>query len=232
MGFFSDLFGGDSDSGNSTTTNKTDNIDQKLQMATGSVGGTASGNGVVNIHTSDMGAIDDAFKFANASSDSSFKFADSALDHVGVITNGALNFAAGTSDSAFKVVNATVDSSMKLLEASNKTNAAAITAANANAMNLANAATDSAFRFGDSTVSKAFDFTSAITQGAAHDVAAAGARADGITQDALAAVRNAYAGTSATLADAYTNSKAGEQKVMVAAALAILAIVAVKVMGK
>jgi hypothetical protein len=36
---------------------------------------------------------------------------------------------------------------------------------------------------------------------------------------------------SSTLADAYTNSKAGEQKIMVAAALAILGLVAIR-MGR
>lgn len=233
MGLLSAIFGGgDSQSGNSTTSNKTDNIDQKLQQATGSVGATASGNASINIHTSDMGAVDSSFKFANAASDSSFKFANAALDSNALITEGALGFAHANSDSAFKVVNATVDSAMKAIAESQAASAAAQAAASANAMHLANAATDSALKFGDSTVSKAFAFTQKITEGAAHDVAAAGSRADAMATDAMKAVQQAYAGTSATLADAYTTAKAGEQKVMVAAALAILGMVAIKMMGK
>jgi hypothetical protein len=263
MGFFSDLFGGDSNSGNSSTSNKTDNIDQKLQMAAGSVGATASGGGMVNINTSDMGAVassftfangvsdgafkvvnatadgafkasnaatDSALKFANASSDSSFKFADSALADNALITSGALGFAQSNSDGAFKLVNATTDSAFKAIDASVTASAKAQAETAANAMKLANAATDSALRFGDSTVAQSFDFAKVITAGAAHEVAAAGSRSDAMVTSALSAVQQAYAGTSATLADAYTNSKAGEQKVMVAAALAILGMVAVKIM--
>lgn len=221
MGFLSDLFGGDSHSGNSTTSNKTDNIDQKLQQATGSVGATASGNASVNINTSDMGAIDSSFKFANA-----------ALDANAYITDGALGFAAGNSDSAFKLVNATVDSAMKAISDAQASAAATAAAASAGAMHLANAATDSALKFGDSTVSKAFAFTQAITEGAAHDVAAAGARADAARTDAMKAIKDSYANVSDTLADAYTTAKAGEQKVLVAAALVILGMVAIKMMGK
>lgn len=227
----------------SSTSSTNQNIDQKLQMAEGSVGATASGGGTVNINTSDMGAIgssfafanatgDSAFKFANASSDSAFKFGNAALDANAYITDGALGFAAGNSDSAFKLVNATTDSAFKAIVDSAAANAAAMRASQDGAFRLANAATDSALRFGDSTVAQAFDFTAAITAGAAKDVAASATRTDAIVRDAMSSVKDAYADTSSTLADAYTNSKAGEQKIMAAAALAIIGLVAVKIMSR
>jgi hypothetical protein len=212
------LFGGGNSS--SSTQNKTDNIDQKLQMATGSVGGTASGGGVVNINTSDMGAIDSSFKFANA-----------AIDANAYITDGALGFAAANSDSAFRLVNATTDGAFKAIDSTVTSTTKAMQQTTANAMALANGATDSALRFGDSTVSKAFDFSKAITAGAANEVAASATRADQLVTNAMGSVKDAYSDMSSTLADAYTNAKAGEQKVMVAAALAILGLVAIK-MGR
>jgi hypothetical protein len=223
------LFGGGNSS--SSTQNKTDNIDQKLQMAAGSVGGTASGGGVVNINTSDMGAIDSSFKFANASSDSAFKFGNAAIDANAYVTDGALGFAAGNSDSAFKLVNATVDGALKTVSDSAAKSAAAMAAASDNAMKLANATTDSALKFGDSTVAQSFDFAKAITSGAANEVAASATRADQMVTNAMGSVKDAYSSVGSSLETAYTNAKAGEQKIMVAAALAILGLVAIK-MGR
>jgi len=212
------LFGGGNSS--SSTSNKTDNIDQKQQLGTGSVGGTASGGGVVNINTSDMGAVDSSFKFANA-----------ALDTTAYITDGALGFAAANSDSAFKVVNATTDSAFKAIDSTVAETTKAMQETTASAMALANGATDSALRFGDSTVAQSYSFAKAITEGAANEAAASATRADQLVTTALGSVKDAYGNMSSTLADAYTNAKAGEQKVMVAAALAILGLVAIK-MGR
>jgi hypothetical protein len=242
MGFFGSLFGKEN-SGNSPTTNNTENIDQKLQTGEGSVGASASGSGVVNINTSDMGAIDGALKFANASGDSAFKFGNAALDTNALITDGALGFAGQTVDGAFKfananndtnakLVNATVDSAMKAIEESNRQSAAAMAAASDGAYKLVNSATDSAMRFGDSTVAQAFNLAALMTKGSAGEAATAGKRADEITKTAMQSVQEAYADTSDTLASAYETSKAGEQKVMVAVGLAVVALVALKSFGK
>jgi len=304
MGIFSGLFNKEN-SGNSNTTNKTDNIDQKMQLGDGSVGGTASGGGYVNIHTSDMGAInnsflfagavaDDGFKFANATtdsslkfanaasdssmlfarsaSDSSFKFADAAsdkslqfgrdaldgnaramdsglkfakastdssmkfanaaLDSNQVITHGALGFAAGAQDSSFKLVNATVDGALQAVTDTAAASTKAMMMASQNASLLANATTDSALRFGDSAVAQSYDFARAITQGAANETAASATRADQLVTSALGSVKDAYGSMSASLADAYTNSKAGEQKVLVGVAVAVLGLVAIAMMKR
>lgn len=93
------------------------------------------------------------------------------------------------------------------------------------------------------TVSKAFDFATNIASGAANEAAASGAQVSKIAASALQSVQAAYANsegsvasayknTSATVAAAYETAKAGEQKIMVMAALAVVGIVAVKVMGK
>lgn len=82
------------------------------------------------------------------------------------------------------------------------------------------------------TVSKAFDFAGRIATGAANESAASAAQVTKVTQSAMDSVKNAYAGVSDTLAQAYETSKAGEQKVMVAAGLALVAIVAFKSIGK
>lgn len=82
------------------------------------------------------------------------------------------------------------------------------------------------------TVSKAFDFANGIAKGAASEAAASSAQVAQTAQSALQSVKSAYANSNDTIAAAYETAKAGEQKVMVAAALAVVGIVAVKVMGK
>lgn len=52
------------------------------------------------------------------------------------------------------------------------------------------------------------------------------------TDTAMSEVAGAYKNTASTLNDAYQTAKAGEQKLMAAGALAVVAIVAVKVLGK
>lgn len=202
------LFGGGNSS--SSTSNLNENIDQKLQMATGSVGATASGGSNVTINTSDMGAVNSAFMYGNA------------------ITDGTLRFANANNDTNAKLVNATVDSAFKAVDSTVTQTTKAMQDTTANAMRLANAATDSALRFGDSTVAQSYNFAEFITQGAANQVAASSTRADQLVSDALSSVKSAYGDMSSTLADAYTNSKAGEQKVLVGVAVAILGLVAIK----
>ena len=220
MGIFSGLFNKEN-SGNSTTTNDTLNVDQKQQLGDGAVGATASGNGMVTINTSDMGAVNGAFMFANASADDAFKYGNA-------ITDGTLKFANATNDTNAKLVNATVDSAFKAVDSTVTQSTKAIYDTTANAMMLANAATDSALRFGDSSVAQSYAFAKAITEGAAHDAAASATRADQLVTNALSSVKSAYGDMSSTLADAYTNSKAGEQKVLVGVAVAILGLVAIK----
>lgn len=127
------LFGGGNSS--SSTTNETQNIDQKIQTAAGSTGVSASGNSVVTL--TDAGAV-----------------------------------------------------------------------------------------------GKAFDFAKGIASGAANEAAASGAQVSSIAASAMQSVQAAYQGESGTIAAAYQTAKAGEQKIMVVAALSVLAIVAIKVMGK
>ena len=93
-------------------------------------------------------------------------------------------------------------------------------------VNLTSTVTD----FG--TVAKAFDFAAGIAAGAADEAAASGARVTQVASSAMQSVRAAYQDTTNEVAKAYETAKAGEQKIMVAAALAVVAIVAVKVMGK
>lgn len=216
MGIFSGLFNKEN-SGNSTTTNDTLNVDQKQQLGDGAVGATASGNGMVTINTSDMGAISGAFGAV-----------DSAFMYGNAITDGTLKFANANNDTNAKLVNATVDGAFKAVDSTVTQTTKAMFDTTANAMKLANAATDSALRFGDSTVAQSYNFAEFITQGAANQAAASATRADQLVSDALSSVKSAYGDMSSTLADAYTNSKAGEQKVLVGVAVAILGLVAIK----
>jgi len=82
------------------------------------------------------------------------------------------------------------------------------------------------------SVSKAFDFAKDLAHGAADESAASQASVSQFATSAMQSVQAAYKDTSGTLAAAYETAKAGEQKVMVVAALGVLAVVAVKVMGK
>ncbi len=81
-------------------------------------------------------------------------------------------------------------------------------------------------------IGKAFNFAEHIAQGAADESAASGARVSNMAASAMQSVQAAYADSAGTLAAAYQTAKAGEQKIMVVAALAVVAIVAAKVMGK
>lgn len=81
-------------------------------------------------------------------------------------------------------------------------------------------------------VGKAFDFAAGIASGAADEAAASGAKVTQMATSAIQSVQAAYANSNGTIAAAYETSKAGEQKIMVVAALAVVAIVVVKVMGK
>ncbi len=170
----------DSDSSQSQLQDTQDN---RISSAVGSVNLVTSRSSVgnVNISQTDHGAVDGAFKFANATADSAFKFS--------------------------------------------------------------NATADSAFKLTDSTVGKAFDFAQSITSGAADELAASGARQVAVTKSAMAAVQDAYGGaasevkaayqnTTDKIAGAYTEAKAGEQKVMVGVGLVIVGIVALKALGK
>lgn len=171
-----------------------DSQDNRIAAAQDSVNLVASRSsfGNIGISTTDHGAVDGAFKFANASSDSAFKFGNAVSD---------------------------------------------------NATRAISANSDSAFKFGDSTVSQSFDFAKMITAGAANENAASGARSNAIAKSAMDSVKEAYTTSGQqvskanekvtdTLAAAYETAKAGEQKIMVAAGLAIVALVAIKSFGK
>lgn len=82
------------------------------------------------------------------------------------------------------------------------------------------------------SVSKAFDFAKDLAAGAANESAASEASVSKMATSALQSVQSAYQDSTGAIAAAYETSKAGEQKVMVVAALVVVAIVAVKVMGK
>jgi uncharacterized beta-barrel protein YwiB (DUF1934 family) len=81
-------------------------------------------------------------------------------------------------------------------------------------------------------VGKAFDFAANIAQGAAQEATASSASIQSMATSAMQSVQSAYKDTTGTVAAAYETAKAGEQKIMVAVAMSILAIVAIKVMGK
>ena len=82
------------------------------------------------------------------------------------------------------------------------------------------------------SVSKAFDFAAGIASGAADEAAASGAQVTQMASSAMQSVRAAYQDSTDTIAQAYETSKAGEQKIMVVAALAVVALVAAKALGK
>lgn len=82
------------------------------------------------------------------------------------------------------------------------------------------------------TVSKAFDFATQLAKNAATQAAAS---TDSITKastSALSAVQQAYSDFSAKIDDAYTTSKAGEQKILVGAVVCVLGLVAIKTLSK
>jgi hypothetical protein len=82
------------------------------------------------------------------------------------------------------------------------------------------------------TVSKAFDFANKVTAGAANEAAASMGAVQATATSAVDSVAAAYKDSNKTIADAYQTSKAGEQKILVAGALALLAIVGIKSFGK
>lgn len=81
-------------------------------------------------------------------------------------------------------------------------------------------------------INSAFDFAQKISDGAANEMAASLGASQDTMMTAMDAVRKAYAGANENLSEAYQTAKAGDQKIMAMGALVVLAIVAVKVMGK
>ncbi len=159
--------------------------------------------GNVSISQTDHGAVDGAFKFGNA------------------ITDGALKFADSTVTGALGTIKASVKDSLDTARA-----------AQDSAYKFSNAVSDSAFKSNDAALGGAFKFAADITAGAANELAAAGARSDAVAKNALQSVKDAYGDMGQKLDAAYTNSKAGEQKVLVGVGLALVAVVAFKAMGK
>ena len=159
--------------------------------------------GNVSISQTDHGAVDGAFKFGNAITDGALKFADSTV-------TGALDTINKSVKDSLETGRAAMDSSYK----------------------FANAVSDSAFKSNDAALGAAFKFSADITAGAANELAAAGARSDAVAKSALQSVKDAYGDVAGKMETAYTNSKAGEQKVLVGIGLAIVAVVALKAMGK
>lgn len=82
------------------------------------------------------------------------------------------------------------------------------------------------------TVERAFDFAQMLEKGAANEAAASASNNTAIMQSALQSVQNAYAGSTDKISDAFETAKAGEQKVLVAVALALVAIVAFNAVRK
>ena len=159
--------------------------------------------GNVSISQTDHGAVDGAFKFGNAITDGALKFADSTV-------TGALDTINKSVKDSLETGRAAMDSSYK----------------------FANAVSDSAFKSNDAAMGASFKFAADITAGAANELAAAGARSDAVAKSALQSVKDAYGDMGSKLETAYTNSKAGEQKVLVGVGLALVAVVAFKAMGK
>ena len=159
--------------------------------------------GNVSISQTDHGAVDGAFKFGNAITDGALKFADSTL-------TGALGTIKASVKDSLDTARAAQDSAYK----------------------FSNAVSDSAFKSNDAALGGAFKFAADITAGAANELAAAGARSDAIAKSAMQSVKDAYGDFGQKLDSAYTNSKAGEQKVLVGVGLALVAVVAFKAMGK
>lgn len=81
-------------------------------------------------------------------------------------------------------------------------------------------------------VGGAFDFARDVATGAANTAAASSSANLAVTKSAMQAVQDAYAGSTEKIASAYTEGKAGEQKIMVAAGLLIVGVVAMKALGK
>lgn len=159
--------------------------------------------GNVSISQTDHGAVDGAFKFGNALTDGALKFADSTV-------TGALGTIKASVKDSLDTARAAQDSAYK----------------------FSNAVSDSAFKSNDAALGGAFKFAADITAGAANELAAAGARSDAVAKNALQSVKDAYGDMGQKLDAAYTNSKAGEQKVLVGVGLALVAVVAFKAMGK
>ena len=159
--------------------------------------------GSVSISETDHGAVDGAFKFGNAITDGALKFADSTV-------TGALDTINKSVKDSLETGRAAMDSSYK----------------------FANAVSDSAFKSNDAAMGASFKFAADITAGAANELAAAGARSDAVAKSALQSVKDAYGDVAGKMETAYTNSKAGEQKVLVGVGLALVAVVAFKAMGK
>ena len=159
--------------------------------------------GNVSISQTDHGAVDGAFKFGNAITDGALKFADSTL-------TGALGTIKASVKDSLDTARAAQDSAYK----------------------FSNAVSDSAFKSNDAALGGAFKFAADITAGAASELAAAGTRSDAIAKSAMQSVKDAYGDFGQKLDSAYTNSKAGEQKVLVGVGLALVAVVAFKAMGK
>ena len=192
----------DSDSSQSQTQESQDNRITGSGEAVSLVASRSS-IGDVSISQTDHGAVDGAFKFGNAITDGALKFADSTL-------TGALGTIKASVKDSLDTARAAQDSAYK----------------------FSNAVSDSAFKSNDAALGGAFKFAADITAGAANELAAAGARSDAVAKSAMQSVKDAYGDFGQKLDSAYTNSKAGEQKVLVGVGLALVAVVAFKAMGK
>ncbi|WP_426078870.1 hypothetical protein [Janthinobacterium sp. PSPC3-1] len=190
---------------NSTQAQTQESQDNRITGSGESVNLVASRSNIGNVSISqtDHGAVDGAFKFGNAITDGALKFADSTV-------TGALDTINKSVKDSLETGRAAMDSSYK----------------------FANAVSDSAFKSNDAALGAAFKFSADITAGAASELAAAGARSDAVAKSALQSVKDAYGDVAGKMETAYTNSKAGEQKVLVGIGLAIVAVVALKAMGK
>lgn len=81
-------------------------------------------------------------------------------------------------------------------------------------------------------VDRAFDFAEQISQGAASQAAASSANITAVAKNAMDAVQEAYQDIGSKVANAYTEAKAGEQKILVGGALLIGSVVAIAALKK
>jgi len=205
------------DSNSTADNSQKQSSDDQQNIVTGAANSStlnlsrSDGNNI-NVSTtntvSDFGAVGKAYDFANSVTSGAAKVTMEAGDNMYRTAKDAMANVSDAYDIAFKRAN---DASRASFDG--------LAGVTGNAMSSIKDAYTSSAKFTDiamSNVQQAYKDNAAITKDA-YSKSAANAQ-------------DAYKDTANTLADAYKTSKAGEQKMMAAGALAIIAIVAIKVM--
>jgi hypothetical protein len=167
-------------------------------------------NNTSNVTTIDAGAVGASFDFANS-------IADGAASELAA----SMKAQQQTSADALKAVQASYASSAAIQAQA----VGATQEAYGDAMGKLSDGYSNASKSVERAWSGATDSVSGIAKLALSDVMTT-------NQDNNQRVADAYKNTASTLADAYQTAKAGEQKIVAAAAMAILGIVAIRVLGK